>query len=122
MTVVDTTAPNITVPLFDITEEATSPAGNVILFATSTSDIVDASPTVTCVPASGSVFVLGTTTVNCIAEDASGNESPSSFDVTLTLGDETFDGFATTIQEIGLQQGSGECNGRQGRSGEEEPG
>ena len=106
VTVVDTTAPNITVPLFDITEEATSPAGNVILFATSTSDIVDASPTVTCVPASGSVFVLGTTTVNCIAEDASGNESPSSFDVTLTLGDETFDGFATTIQEIGLQQGS----------------
>ena len=82
VTVQDTTAPNITVPL-DITEEITSPTGNVIVFATSTSDIVDASPTVSCTSNSGDTFPLGTTTVDCVATDASDNENPSSFDVTI---------------------------------------
>jgi hypothetical protein len=82
VTVENTTAPNITVPL-DITEEATSPAGNDIFFSTSTSDIVDASPTVTCTSNSGDTFPLGTTTVDCVATDASDNENPSSFDLTV---------------------------------------
>ena len=82
VTVEDTTAPNITVPL-DITEEATSPDGNDVDFATSTSDIVDASPTVTCTSNSGDTFPLGTTTVECTAIDASENDNSSSFNVTI---------------------------------------
>ncbi len=87
VTVEDTTAPNITVPL-DITEEATSPDGNDVDFATSTSDIVDASPTVSCTSdlgdtVSGDTFPLGTTTVECTAIDASENDNSSSFNVTI---------------------------------------
>lgn len=82
VTVEDTTAPNITVP-FDVTEEATSPSGNVVVFATSAIDIVDAGPTVSCTSNSGDTFPVGTTTVDCVATDASANENPASFDVTI---------------------------------------
>ena len=104
VTVQDTTPPNITVP-FSITQEATSPLGSVVTFVTEASDIVDASATVTCLPASGATFALGTTAVTCTAEDASGNENPSSFDVTLTLGPATFSGLTAEIQTLGLQNG-----------------
>src|ERR1041384_5118421 len=40
--------------------------------------------TVTCVPASGSVFTKGVTTVNCSTMDTSGNSTSSSFTVTVT--------------------------------------
>src|SRR5204863_1201720 len=39
------------------------------------------SATVLCTPASGSVFPLGTTTVTCIATDAAGNMTTTSFSV-----------------------------------------
>ena len=38
-------------------------------------------PVVVCVPPSGSTFPLGTTTVNCTATEASGNNAPGSFPV-----------------------------------------
>ena len=84
VTVEDTTAPSITVPA-DITEEITSPAGNVIVFVPvpSAGDIVDASPTASCTSDSGDIFQLGTTEVNCTATDASGNPNSASFDVTI---------------------------------------
>ena len=105
VTVKDTTAPSLVVPA-DITQVATSPLGDAITFAATATDAVDPSPVVTCAPASGSTFALGTTTVECVAEDASGNVSaPSSFDVTLTFGDETFDGLAAKIQAMGLENG-----------------
>lgn len=59
----------------DLLEEATSPAGAVVTYS-ATSD--DGTPVV-CVPASGSTFALGTTTVNCTAGAGSG-----SFNVTVT--------------------------------------
>jgi len=42
---------------------------------------VDPHPTVVCTPASGSVFPIGNTAVNCTATDASGNATSSSFNV-----------------------------------------
>ena len=47
-------------------------------------DNCDPSPTVVCSPASGSAFPVGTTTVTCTATDDCGNESTSTFDVTVT--------------------------------------
>ena len=103
--VVDTIAPSLTVPA-DITQVAASPLGDAITFTATATDAGDASPVVTCTPASGATFLLGTTSIECVAEDVSGNISaPSSFDVTLTPGDETFGGLVTIIQGIGLQQG-----------------
>ena len=79
----DTTAPVISGMPSDITEEATSSAGTVVNYTKPVAnDAVDPSPVVTCSPAPGSTFPVGSTTVSCTAKDATGNESaPETFKV-----------------------------------------
>jgi HYR domain len=81
----DTTPPSLTVPA-DITVAATSSAGAVVTFTDSATDTVDSNPSVSCSPASGSTFPVGTTKVTCTATDASGNSTSKSFNVTVTQG------------------------------------
>jgi hypothetical protein len=85
ITVVDTLPPLISNTPSNIPGvEATSPAGAVVFYTNPTAtDIVDGSRTVTCTPASGSVFPLGTTTVTCSATDLRGNSASTSFTVTI---------------------------------------
>jgi len=80
VTVEDTTAPELTLP-GNITEEATGPSGAAVSFNATASDQVDGEVDVTCDPASGSTFALGTTTVDCSATDAAGNTANGSFTV-----------------------------------------
>ena len=80
ITVRDTTAPTLTVPS-RVVADATSPGGAVVTWTATATDIADASPSVSCVPASGASFPLGDTTVTCTARDASGNTSSSAFTV-----------------------------------------
>lgn len=75
--VVDTTAPALTLPA-DITTDETT-----VTFDATASDVVDGSVAVTCTPASGSTFDVGTTAVNCSATDAAGNSAAGSFNVTV---------------------------------------
>src|SRR5215204_2781634 len=100
VTVQDTTPPIITVPE-DIVVEATGPEGAVVNFTVSATDVVDGKATlgsngaliqedqdgrdieISCNPRSGSTFELGTTTVNCYAEDSSRNRVDGSFSVTV---------------------------------------
>lgn len=82
VTISDTTAPSLTVP-GDIVREATGPAGNVVTFTASASDLVDGPVDVTCEPASGSTFPIAATTVACTATDAQGNKASGSFSVTI---------------------------------------
>ena len=82
VTVNDTTGPVLTLPS-PITAEATGPSGAAVTFSASASDVCDGARTVTCVPASGSTFALGLTTVDCSASDVSGNTSMGSFTVTV---------------------------------------
>ncbi|MCJ7711401.1 MAG: HYR domain-containing protein [Chloroflexi bacterium] len=46
-------------------------------------DDTDPSPVVSCTPASGAAFPVGTTTVTCTATDAAGNQARGGFDVTV---------------------------------------
>ncbi len=80
ITVRDTTAPSLNLPASQ-TLEATSAAGAVATFSASASDAVDGSVTVTLAPESGSVFALGSTTVQASATDAAGNTRSGSFEV-----------------------------------------
>ncbi|SFS09377.1 Ig-like domain (group 3) [Microbacterium sp. cf046] len=80
--ITDTTKPILVLPT-DVTAEATGPGGAAVTFTTSASDLVDGALTVTCVPASGSTFALGTTTVDCSATDVAGNTATGSFTVTV---------------------------------------
>ncbi|MDP9469306.1 MAG: HYR domain-containing protein [Chloroflexota bacterium] len=82
VTVSDQTAPELELP-DNITREATGANGAIITYEASATDNVDESVTVSCLPPSGSTFGLGTTTVNCAAEDAAGNEATGSFTVTV---------------------------------------
>ena len=66
------------------TIEATSAAGAVATYPSPTAtDAVDSTPSVTCSPASGSVFPLGSTTVTCMASDDAGNSSSTGFQITV---------------------------------------
>lgn len=82
LTVVDSTPPALHVP-GDLVLEATSPGGAAATFSTSANDVVDGTVAVTCSASSGSIFVLGSTTVSCSATDAHGNTAKSAFSVTV---------------------------------------
>jgi large repetitive protein len=82
VTVRDTTPPNITVPA-DITAEASGPAGAVVTYTASATDLVDGNVAVICSSASGATFALGLTPVTCAASDAHGNTARANFRVTV---------------------------------------
>ena len=79
----DTTDPVVTPP-GDVVAEATGPGGAVVSFGSgSASDGVGVVSGPTCVPASGSLFPVGVTTVTCSASDAAGNTGEATFAVTV---------------------------------------
>jgi hypothetical protein len=78
----DNTPPVLTLP-GNMIVNATGPAGAVVTFVTSALDNGDGILTPTCVPASGSIFPVGATTVNCSATDTAGNLASGSFTVTV---------------------------------------
>ena len=82
----DTTPPAITNVPADIKVPATTPAGTTVDYTTPTAtDNVDiGSVPVSCNPASGSIFPVGTTTVTCRATDTAGNTATATFTVTVT--------------------------------------
>ncbi|VVB75331.1 HYR domain protein [uncultured archaeon] len=89
VTVEDTTPPTIDSMSDIIDVEATSPAGAEVSYTSpATTDLVDGSGTATCLPASGSTFVLGDTTVTCNATDAAGNGA-TSVEFTVSVVDTT---------------------------------
>lgn len=85
VTVRDTVPPQIAnVPQNQLVE-ATGAAGTIVTFSTPTAtDLVSGSVVVTCTPPSGSMFPVGTTTVNAVAQDNAGNLRSASFTVTVS--------------------------------------
>jgi hypothetical protein len=67
----------------DLTVEATSKNGATVGYSVTAIDDVDGDVPVNCRPTSGNVFPLGTTRVNCVASDRSGNSTSGSFAVTV---------------------------------------
>jgi HYR domain-containing protein len=80
----DTTAPAIQAHP-DVVVGSTGSGSAIVSYSTPTaSDSVDGSVSVTCVPASGTAFAVGHTTVTCTAQDATHNVAHSTFDVEVT--------------------------------------
>ena len=77
------TPPHITVPA-NITTEATGPSGKVVTYSVEATDPGALVKSLTCLPASGATFKLGTTKVECTAADGHENTASSSFTVTVT--------------------------------------
>ena len=78
----DTKGPGVTIP-GSMTVLAASPEGAKITFAASAADFVDGEVPVTCTPASGAAFPVGTTKVACVAADKKGNRTTATFNVTV---------------------------------------
>jgi hypothetical protein len=79
---VDTTPPVLTGVPASTRREADGPNGSVVSYTLPTAvDGLDGPIPVTCAPASGKMFPLGTTKVTCTATDSHGNTASASFDV-----------------------------------------
>jgi uncharacterized repeat protein (TIGR03803 family) len=76
----DDTPPVLQLP-GNLVVNATAPNGAKVTYTVTATDDSGEPVTITCSPASGSIFPIGTTTVNCTATDASGNVSQGSFTV-----------------------------------------
>jgi len=83
VSVVDTTAPALTLPA-NIVDEATSPEGRVVSYSATATDTVSGSVAIDCSPAPGSNFAVGETVATCAAVDAAGNVASGTFTVTIT--------------------------------------
>ena len=93
VTVQDTTAPVLTLPA-DITQFATLNGRATVNYSASANDLVDGSVSVSCSPASGSAFAVGSTTVACEATDAASNKATGGFKVNVSYN---FGGFRSPI-------------------------
>jgi HYR domain len=78
----DVTAPSLTLPA-PLTLNATAPNGAAATFVASAVDANPLAPLVTCQPASGSTFAIGTINVACSARDAAGNLTSGTFPITV---------------------------------------
>jgi X-Pro dipeptidyl-peptidase len=79
-------------PTPDVTGHTADPTGTVVNYTLPTAtDNEDPNPTVTCTPASGTKFTVGSTVVTCTAKDANGNTTTKSFNVVVG-GDSTAGG------------------------------
>ncbi len=77
------TPPQITVPA-EIVTPATSPSGAVVTYSVEASDSDALVKSLSCLPASGATFPVGTTKVECTAVDGHENKAAASFNVTVT--------------------------------------
>jgi hypothetical protein len=85
VTVADETPPTISNVPADISVVAKRASGIAVTYSTPTAvDPVDGAISVSCMPASGSTFPLGTTQVTCTATDSAANSSSTSFNVTVS--------------------------------------
>lgn len=89
---VDNTLPTLTGVPANIIQAATSQAGIAVSYilptAADTFSLVKAG-SLSCLPASGTVFPVGVTTVNCSVDDNAGNRRNASFSVTVNFADST---------------------------------
>lgn len=82
--------------------------GATVTFTTSATDWIGNPVSVSCTPASGSLFEVGTTKVNCTATDSWGKSSSGTFNVIVVLDDDP-------------GNGDGDGDGDGDGNGEEEP-
>lgn len=103
ITIQDTTPPQFGA-ISNISQTATSASGNIVTFSSPVAvDLVDGNITGTCVPASGSLFGPGDTTVNVSATDVAGNTGHASFHVFITF---SWSGFLSPFPKEPFKTGS----------------
>jgi HYR domain len=103
VTVKDVEGPQISCPA-PMTVDATGPQGAAVSFAPVATD--NCSATVASAPASGSVFAIGTTTVDNTAQDPSGNAASCSFTVHVKGAAEQLADLITAVNATSMKDGT----------------
>jgi hypothetical protein len=87
-------------------QHSSSASGTTVDYTASAIDDVDGSVPVSCSPASGSTFSIGTTPVNCSATDQAGNQASGSFQVRVVyaFGSGSGGGFGEPVRDTELNQ------------------
>lgn len=80
--IADTTEPSLVLPL-DAWGDSADGLPTAITYQVATYDQVDIDPQLQCLPASGELFTVGETQVNCSAQDSLGNSTSGSFIVSV---------------------------------------
>ncbi|TMC54835.1 MAG: HYR domain-containing protein [Chloroflexi bacterium] len=102
-TVIDEIPPTFTSMPPDMTVDATGPADTIVQYPDPTAtDNAPGAVSISCTPASGSMFAVGTTAVVCTATDVSGNSATASFNVT---AQNTFDSLCRVTQAEASNEG-----------------
>ena len=97
----DTTAPVISGTPSDMTVASTSSLGATVTYTAPTAtDLADGTDTVTCSPASGTTFAIGTTPVACTVTDSQNLTATSSFNINVTSTYYTYDSDANTCSAV----------------------
>jgi hypothetical protein len=104
ITVLDVEAPTITVPA-DMTVNASSPDGAYVNYTVTWNDNVRVTSN-SCTPASGAMFQVGPTTVQCSASDAAGNKAFGSFRVTVLGASDQMLGLIEYVLSLNLPNGT----------------
>lgn len=106
VTVLDVEAPVFGLAAQSLIEvNATTPSGANVTFNTSVTDNVGVTA-LSCEPASGSLFPVGRTTVNCTASDAAGNTSSESFLVSVIGAHEQLFNLLQYVISLNLPNGT----------------
>jgi hypothetical protein len=80
----DFAAPTLSNVPANLTVEANGPSGSIVNYPSpAANDAAEGPKVVTCAPASGTTFALGTTTVTCSAADSIGNTGTASFTISV---------------------------------------
>lgn len=93
------TAPQLQLPA-GLTVDATSPDGAVVTYAATATDDAG-TPALTCRPAAGATFPIGTTTVRCAAVDGHGATTTGTFDVTVRGAREQLADLVVAVAGVG---------------------
>jgi hypothetical protein len=79
---IDTIDPSLDLPA-DLVVNATGPSGAVVTYSVDADDLESGLDNYSCAPASGDLFAIGVTSVNCTATDLAGNQTQGSFSVSV---------------------------------------
>lgn len=104
----DTTPPTLNLPS-NITQLAASLSGAVVNYSATATDDVDGTVPVSCNPPSGSIFFIGTTTVNCSATDNAGNQATGSFNVNITTNSSSVSFYTVCKKHKGEKKHKKKC-------------
>jgi hypothetical protein len=102
----DKTGPSLSLPGDSTVIAPQGDDGMIVDYLVSATDTLDATPSLSCSPGSGTLFPIGVTTVSCSAADHADNASQDAFSVTVQTPAQASQSLAETVASYNLHSGT----------------